>query len=52
MNGPHPSRQRTTINCYTFFDKVFPECGLLDYTEGMYHGDPTTPYEAAQRNQR
>jgi cyclopropane fatty-acyl-phospholipid synthase-like methyltransferase len=51
MNGPHSDRQRTTINCYTFFDKVFPECGLLDYTEGMYHGDPTTPYETAQRNQ-
>jgi cyclopropane fatty-acyl-phospholipid synthase-like methyltransferase len=51
MNGRGPDRRKATINCYTLFDKVFPECGLLDYTEGMYHGDPTTPYETAQRNQ-
>ncbi len=51
MNGRSPNRQRTTISCYTLFDKVFPECGLLDYTEGMYHGDPSTPYETAQKNQ-
>jgi len=44
-------RQRTTINCYSFFDKVFPDFGMLDYTEGMYHGDPTTPFDVAQRNQ-
>ena len=41
----------TVVNCYSFFDKVFPACGMLDYTEGMYHGDPTTPYDVAQRNQ-
>jgi cyclopropane fatty-acyl-phospholipid synthase-like methyltransferase len=41
----------TTVRCYTFFDKVFPECGMLDYTEGMYYGDPSTPYDMAQRNQ-
>ncbi|MBI3838580.1 MAG: class I SAM-dependent methyltransferase [Planctomycetia bacterium] len=51
MNRRGSSRQLTTISCYTFFDKVFPDCGLLDFTEGMYHGDPTTPYETAQRNQ-
>ena len=39
------------VNCYSFFDKVFPSCDLLDYTEGMYHGDPATPYHVAQRNQ-
>jgi cyclopropane-fatty-acyl-phospholipid synthase len=33
------------------FDKFFPICGLLDYTEGIYHDDPSTPYEVAQRNQ-
>ncbi|HEY2841829.1 MAG TPA: class I SAM-dependent methyltransferase, partial [Pirellulales bacterium] len=44
-------RQRTTINCYSFFDKIFPDFGMLDYTEGMYHGDPTTPFDVAQRNQ-
>jgi cyclopropane fatty-acyl-phospholipid synthase-like methyltransferase len=42
---------KTTVNCYRLFDKVFPECGLLDYTEGMYNGDPATPFESAQRNQ-
>jgi cyclopropane fatty-acyl-phospholipid synthase-like methyltransferase len=41
----------TVVNCYSFFDKVFPRLGILDYTEGMYHGDPSTPYEVAQRNQ-
>jgi cyclopropane-fatty-acyl-phospholipid synthase len=41
----------TVINCYSLFDKFFPACDLLDYTEGIYHGDPSTSYEAAQRNQ-
>jgi cyclopropane fatty-acyl-phospholipid synthase-like methyltransferase len=41
----------TVIHCYSLFDKFFPACDLLDYTEGMYHGDPSTPYEVAQRNQ-
>ncbi len=51
MNDRQPARRKTTINCYTFFDAVFPACGLLDYTEGMYHGDPATPFDVAQRNQ-
>ena len=38
----------TVVNCYALFDKFFPTCGLLDYTEGIYHGDATTPLEAAQ----
>jgi cyclopropane fatty-acyl-phospholipid synthase-like methyltransferase len=41
----------TVINCYSLFDKFFPACGLLDYTEGIYNGNPATPYEVAQRNQ-
>jgi cyclopropane-fatty-acyl-phospholipid synthase len=45
------SDRRTVVNCYSFFDKVFPACGLLDYTEGLYHGDAAMPYEVAQRNQ-
>jgi cyclopropane fatty-acyl-phospholipid synthase-like methyltransferase len=24
---------------------------MIDYTEGMYHGDPSTPYDVAQQNQ-
>ena len=45
------STSSTVVTCYDFFDCVFPECGLLDLTEGIYHGDPSTPYETAQRNQ-
>ncbi len=41
----------TVVNCYSFFDKVFPTLGMLDYTEGMYNDDPTVPYEVAQQNQ-
>ncbi len=51
MNDRQPTRRKTTVNCYTFFDAVFPACGLLDYTEGMYHGDPSLPFDVAQRNQ-
>jgi cyclopropane-fatty-acyl-phospholipid synthase len=32
-------------------DKLFPACGLLDLTEGIYHGDPGVPPEQAQANQ-
>lgn len=39
------------VTCYDFFDRVLPECGLLDMTDGMYLGDPATPYGEAQRNQ-
>jgi len=42
---------RTTIDCYAVFDRFFPTCGMTDYTEGIYHGDPLVPYALAQRNQ-
>ncbi len=45
------ARPDTVVRCYSVFDKFFPTCGLLDYTEGMYHDDPSTPYETAQQNQ-
>jgi cyclopropane fatty-acyl-phospholipid synthase-like methyltransferase len=45
------SDAQTVVRCYSLFDKFFPACGLLDYTEGIYHGDPATPYSVAQRNQ-
>ena len=57
MASPSPSfvpsalDRRTVVNCYSFFDKVFPACGLLDYTEGIYHNGPATPYDVAQANQ-
>src|SRR5207249_11032059 len=37
--------------CCSLFDRFFPPCGLLDYTEGIYHGSSSTPYEVAQKNQ-
>ena len=42
---------QVVVNCYDFFDRVFPESGLLDLTEGMYGDDPSIPYEQAQKNQ-
>src|SRR5690242_2225136 len=47
---PRP-KTATVIRCYSLFDRFFPSCGLLDYTEGIYHGNSRTPYEVAQRNQ-
>lgn len=41
----------TVVNCYALFDKFFPTAGMLDYTEGIYHGDPTVSFEQAQQNQ-
>lgn len=45
------THEPTVVRCYSLFDKVFPACGLLDYTEGIYAGDETKSYEAAQRDQ-
>jgi cyclopropane-fatty-acyl-phospholipid synthase len=39
------------VACYSAVDKFFSACGLVDLTEGIYHGDPATPYETAQANQ-
>jgi cyclopropane fatty-acyl-phospholipid synthase-like methyltransferase len=41
----------TVVRCYSLFDHFFPPCGLLDYTEGIYHGNSRTSYEVAQKNQ-
>ncbi len=48
MTVPTESR---VVTCYSAFDKFFPTTGLLDYTEGIYGGDPATPYERAKQNQ-
>jgi cyclopropane-fatty-acyl-phospholipid synthase len=48
---PPPGGKKTVVNCYDFFDRIFPECGLLDLTDGMYCGDPTLSLERAQENQ-
>jgi cyclopropane-fatty-acyl-phospholipid synthase len=49
--GRRVADTRTVVRCYALFDKFFPACGLLDYTEGLYHGNSATPYEMAQQNQ-
>ncbi|MBV8312258.1 MAG: class I SAM-dependent methyltransferase, partial [Planctomycetaceae bacterium] len=41
----------TVVTCYLAVDRFFPACGLFDLTEGIYHGDPETPFEQAQINQ-
>ena len=43
--------QGVTVTCYSVFDKFFPTCGMPDYTEGMYYGDPTLPLDQAEWNQ-
>lgn len=43
--------EQTVVNCYALFDRFFPTVGLLDYSEGLYFGDPSTPLETAQLNQ-
>lgn len=42
---------KTPVCCYEFFERVFPQCGFLDLTEGIYHGNPNLPYAQAQQNQ-
>ncbi|MGA1869678.1 MAG: class I SAM-dependent methyltransferase [bacterium] len=42
---------QVVINCYDFMDRVTPECGIYDLTDGVYNDDPNTPYEEAQENQ-
>jgi hypothetical protein len=51
LPGSHIETAQVVVNCYDFFDRVFPESGLLDLTEGMYCGDPSIPYKQAQKNQ-
>lgn len=42
---------KTVVTCYSAVDRFFPACGLFDLTDGMYLGNPKTPYEQAQANQ-
>ena len=49
--GHPPIAEHTVLDCYDFVDRVFPECGLVDLTDGMYHGDPTLSHEKAQEKQ-
>ncbi|MGE5192448.1 MAG: SAM-dependent methyltransferase [Deltaproteobacteria bacterium] len=49
--GEEVRHQRAVANCYGFFGRVFPDCGFIDYTDGLYHGDPAVPFDEAQHNQ-
>ena len=40
LPGSHIETAQVVVNCYDFFDRVFPESGLFDLTEGMYCGNP------------
>lgn len=37
--------------CYDLLDVLLPTCGIVDLSEGMYHGHPTVPFSVAQRSQ-
>ena len=60
VTNSHPSTDTSTAKaqpwgkvatCYSAVDRFFPACGLFDLTEGIYHGNPKTPYEQAEANQ-
>ena len=51
LPGSRIKTAQVVVNCYDFFDRVFPESGLLDLTEGMYGCDPSIPYKQAQKHQ-
>lgn len=46
---PHAT-PRTVVGCYDLLNLAV-SAGIRDFTDGMYLGDPTTPYEEAQQNQ-
>ena len=41
---------QTVINCYDFLDAL-TSCGITDFTDGKYYGNPKLPYLEAQENQ-
>ena len=41
----------TVVSCYSLFDHIFPACGFTDLTDGVYEGDASRRYEAAQARQ-
>jgi cyclopropane fatty-acyl-phospholipid synthase-like methyltransferase len=41
----------TVVDCYEFLERALRQAGVVDYTEGFYHGDRTLSYEQAQHNQ-
>jgi len=60
VTNSHPATDMSTAKaqpwekvatCYSAIDRFFPACGLFDLTEGIYDGNPKTPYEQAEANQ-
>lgn len=51
MEPTGPNATQRVATCYSVFDAFFPTIGLLDYTEGIYDDDPSTPYEVAKQRQ-
>src|SRR3954470_13865795 len=41
----------TVVACYSVYDSFFPALGFTDLTDGMYEGDPSRTYDAAQNRQ-
>ena len=41
----------TVVACYSVYDYFFPALGFTDLTDGMYEGDTSRSYEAAQARQ-
>lgn len=42
---------QAVVACYSVYDYFFPALGFTDLTDGMYDGDPTRSYDAAQARQ-
>jgi cyclopropane-fatty-acyl-phospholipid synthase len=49
LDGGQPAP--SVVACYSLFDHVFPACGFTDLTDGMYEGDASRSYDAAQARQ-
>lgn len=47
----HGQPRGKVVNCYATAHSFFPSIGLLDLTEGIYHGDPSLAHAQAQANQ-
>ncbi|MBU0466175.1 MAG: class I SAM-dependent methyltransferase [Nanoarchaeota archaeon] len=41
---------QAVMSCYDFLD-AFASCGISDFTDGVYNGDPEQSYQKAQENQ-
>jgi len=51
MNREQLQAEKTIATFYEGFDIICEAAGFQDLTEGIYNGDPTTPYDQAQENQ-